>query len=131
MSSYRTGTHYQFLSKASFDDLADRVARMEAAVAATQAKLTPPEPRPELMYVDDVPADGTREIRWWLSASAKWGPWVRVVRDTQSDVGRRTFDAHDPTARVSHYLLTLARDECVQVRPVMDPQTGDMLGDVA
>lgn len=124
-----TGTHDW---QRDVDDLKHRVARMEAAVAATQAKLNPPpEPRPELMYVDDVPADGTREIRWWLSASAKWGPWVRVVRDTQSDVGRRTFDAHDPTARVPRYLLTLKRDECVQVRPVMDPQTGDMLGDVA
>lgn len=121
------------LARNRIESLTARVARMEAAVAATQAKLDPaPEPRPELMYVADVPADGTREIRWWLSASAKWGPWVRVVRDTQSDdVGRRTFDAHDPTARVSHYLLTLKRDECVQVRPVMDPQTGDMLGDVA
>ncbi len=57
--------------------------------------------RKAFVLVTDLPADGTREIRWWLSASAKWGPWVRVVRDTQSDVGRRAFDAHDPTARAT------------------------------
>ena len=109
---------------------------MEARLDALEGKQqTPaPEPRPKLMYVDEVPADATCEIRWWNSASAGWSRWVRVLgekRDGWGMSGRRALAVFDGDEFTPRYTLYPKRDECVQVRPVMDPQTGDTLGEVA
>lgn len=113
-----------------------RLAAMAARLDALEGKQqTPaPEPRPKLMYVDDVPADGTVEIRWWNSTSSAWSDWCRVLGDfdARDQDGRRCLRLFDD-ARFSppSCWYAMKRDECVQVRPVFDPQTGDTLGEVA
>ncbi len=121
------------LARNRIESLTARVARMEAAVAATQAKLDPaPEPRPELMYVADVPADGTREIRWeirWPIDGGRWSLWHRVVRLGVTSRGTHRGLGFAGVGGREEFIIVTAGQ--VQVRPVMDPQTGDMLGDVA
>lgn len=111
---------------ASLADLAERVEVMEAAVAATQAKLTPPPFT--TCHIDDVQANGRWEIRWPLDGG-RWSLWHRVVRLGVTSRGtHRALGFAGVGGREEFTNVTAGQ---VQVRPVMDPQTGDMLGDVA
>lgn len=106
--------------------LSDRVARMEAVVAATQAKLNPPPVT--TCHIDDVQANGRWEIRWPLDGG-RWSLWHRVVRLGVTSRGtHRALGFAGVGGREEFTIVTAGQ---VQVRPVMDPQTGDMLGDVA
>lgn len=103
------------------------VARMEAAVGATQAKLTPTPVT--TCHIDDVQANGRWEIRW-PTYGDRWSLWHRVVRlGISSDGGGALRWVGYPTPDGERRATVRAGE--VQVRPVMDPQTGDTLGDVA
>lgn len=99
------------------------VLAVEEMCAAARERLAA-EPRPDVMYVADVPADGSVEIRWWVNANYGWRGWTRVTDEVASARGQgwRYFDGPD---------MAFHRDEVVQVRPVMDMQTGQTLGQVA
>ena len=99
------------------------VAAVLAQVDAAQKRLAA-EPRPDVAYVADVPADGTTEIRWWSVANGTWGKWHRVSGEGETDLGQAWRYLVGPG-------IALHRDEAVQVRPVIDPQTGQTLGQVA
>lgn len=106
--------------------LSDRVARIEAELAATQAKLDPPPVT--TCHIDDVQANGRWEIRWPLDGG-RWSLWHRVVRLGVTSRGtHRALGFAGVGGREEFKVVTAGQ---VQVRPVMDPQTGDMLGDVA
>lgn len=103
------------------EGLDDAIARIEAL----EAKATPaPEPRPRVCYVDELACDGTEEIRWWGCCSNQWMDWYRVTAEADSDKGQAWRYLIGPN-------VAMHRDEVVQVRQVMDPQTGDMLGGAA
>lgn len=114
------------LARNRIESLTARVARMEAAVAATQTKLNPPPVT--TCHIDDVQANGRWEIRWPIDGG-RWSLWHRVVRLGVSNVGGDWRSVGFPGFNREESVFVRAGE--VQVRPVMDPQTGDMLGDVA
>lgn len=99
------------------------VLKVEALCVAARERLAA-EPRPDVMYVADVPADGTVEIRWWSQKDSQWRQWERVTGEIPSPHGQAWRLLLGPQ-------INLHRDEVVQVRPVMDMQTGQTLGQVA
>ena len=103
---------------------ATQVEAVQAQVDKARERIEA-EPRPDVMYVADVPADGSVEIRWWSNAANAWGTWARVTGEEDSGgLGRAWRYLVGPD-------ISLHRDEVVQVRPVMDMQTGQTLGQVA
>ena len=103
--------------------LANRVQNLEG-----KQQTPAPEPRPRLMYVDEVPADGTCEIRWWRYGDT-WSGWNRVVEQYGASDEHERYFLFVGQSPVSG--CRFKRDRAVQVRPVFDPQTGDTLGEVA
>lgn len=95
----------------------------EIQISAARERLAA-EPRPDVMYVADVPADGSVEIRWWSNVQGEWGRWHRVTGEGDGGSGQAYRYFRGVWAE-------LHRDEVVQVRPVMDMQTGQTLGQVA
>ncbi len=105
-------------------DLTDVVARMEA-LAADVAALVAADPRPvRLIYGRDIEREDypNIEVRWHSSRGDKcWSEWHRVTSPTLSSIGQAWVYLVGPNVNVH-------RDEPLEVRPVMDLQTGEWLG---
>lgn len=80
---------------------------------------------PDTIPVGDVPVDGTVEVQG-TAFGGRLGPWMRVIGEQQSAVGGQAYRSLLVVGDPQPYTWHL--DAHVKVRPVMDLQTGQMLG---
>lgn len=118
-------------------DLRDQVARIEALAAEVQALLDADARPVRLIHAHELERERhPYEVRWHTTASARlrwhttasarikseaWSDWHRVVGIRDSVLGQAWLYLVGPGVNVH-------RDEPIEVRPVMDLQTGQMLG---
>lgn len=108
-------------------DLRDALARMEALAAEVQALLDADTRPVRLIHAHELERERhPYEVRWHTTASARikseaWSDWHRVVGIRDSVLGQAWLYLVGPGVNVH-------RDEPLEVRPVMDLQTGQMLG---
>lgn len=92
------------------DIYGERLTKLEDKLAYTAT----PAPKPGLSTVNDVPADGTVEIRFQSNVTCDgWSPWRHVTGERTSTQGQayRWFEGAN---------VALHRDHFVQVRRVDD-----------
>lgn len=108
-------------------DLRDRVARIEALAAEVQALLDADMRPVRLIHAHELEREQpTYEVRWHrriarMNDAERWSDWHRVVGVAESSMGQAWVYIVGPNVNVH-------RDEPIEVRPVMDLQTGQMLG---
>lgn len=106
--------------------LTEVVARMEA-LAADVAALVAADTRPvRLIHAHELDGGAEQEIRWYRPAGGRdehrsWSDWHRIVGVGKSSLGQAWLYLVGPGVNVH-------RDEPLEVRPVMDLQTGEWLG---
>lgn len=105
-------------------DLRDALARMEALAAEVQALLDADTRPVRLIHAHELERERhPYEVRWRCSTlnASCWSDWHRVVGIAESTMGQAWLWLDGPNVNVH-------RDEPLEVRPVMDLQTGQMLG---
>lgn len=108
-------------------DLRDALARMEALAAEVQALLDADTRPVRLIHAHELEREQpTYEVRWHTSGNVRatgdtWSDWHRVTGIAESNLGQAWLWLIGPSVNVH-------RDEPLEVRPVMDLQTGQMLG---
>lgn len=103
-------------------DLRDALARMEALAAEVQALLDADTRPVRLIHAHELEDCAEYEVRWHSTRpNGAWSDWHRVVGVAESSLGQAWVYIVGPNVNVH-------RDEPLEVRPVMDLQTGQMLG---
>lgn len=108
-------------------DLRDALARMEALAAEVQALLDADTRPVRLIHAHELERSSVDiEVRWHTATNARlkgdaWSDWHRVVGVADSSLGQAWLYFVGPNVNIH-------RDEPIEVRPVMDLQTGQMLG---
>lgn len=101
------------------------VARMEA-LAADVAALVAADTRPvRLIHAHELEDGAACEVRWHRAGGRdedrSWSDWYRIAGVAESSLGQAWLYLVGPGVNVH-------RDEPLEVRPVMDLQTGEWLG---